>query len=91
MSSYVPDYLIYNERQADGWPNGISSKTWAEGKIKSLLATEGQVDLELARRELFEASDRPEDFRNRAMYQYQYAVTHRALLAADGKQVWVKG
>lgn len=89
--SYIPKYLEFNLRQFDGWPTGIteSGKEWAVKKVQSLYNVYRFVTLDTVRRELFESANRPEEFKGVASYDYLYAVAHRALLAADGNQVWV--
>ena len=98
--SYVPKYLEFQPRQADGWPQGISeeSKAWCVERIEvrmSLRWANGVpwIDLEDARLAIFDrhsVPDIPEDLRNKALYDYMYAVAHRALLAAKMEQVWTR-
>lgn len=88
--SYVPGYLAYTDRQVDGWPNGISSdsKKWAVERVKNLFALHGRLDLDFVQTVLFEDSDRPEDFHNKALWDFRFATADRALRAV-ARQVWV--
>jgi hypothetical protein len=93
---YTPKYLTFldNSGTADGWPAFVTE----DGKF---LAT--NIALFLLRRDrpthIDEVADRifkyhpealPDCFRGVALLDARYAVAHRALLAAAGKQVWVR-
>lgn len=88
--SYVPTYLSYTDRQVDGWPNGISeeSKKWATQRVENLFALHGQIDLDFVQSVLFEDSDRPNDFRDKALWDFRFATADRALRTV-GRQVWI--
>jgi hypothetical protein len=93
---YVPKHLELLSRSgtADGWPQGISeaSKAWAEARIKAGLEKYGQLDLDTARRCIYDHyidnEPVPEDLKGQ-LWDWLYAVTHRALLAVSAQQVWV--
>lgn len=93
--SYVPTHLEYRDRQYDGWPTGITvpGKEWATTHSRLMMGSheKGTVDLEAVRYRLFSKSDpdRPEDFKSKPLYDFQYAVADRSLRAAGGRQVWV--
>lgn len=94
--SYVGGHLELLDRSGtvDGWPKGISeaSKEFAVSRVKAGLEKYGQMDLDLARRCIFDHYiDRepvPEDLKG-AAWDWLYAVTYRALLAVSAKQVFV--
>jgi hypothetical protein len=94
---YVPKHLEYLDRSGtvDGWPKGVTAeaKQWATDKVKAGLAKYGRLDLDLARLCIFERGHVhnevvPECLRG-CMWDWLYAITHRALLAADARTVWV--
>lgn len=89
--SYVPTHLDFGPRQNDGWPQGITTegRAWVVEKMKVLLDSHRFLTLDTARIILFEATDRPDDFKGKTLYDYQFATADRALRAADGAQVWV--
>jgi uncharacterized RmlC-like cupin family protein len=94
--SYVPNHLEFLSRSgtADGWPAGITEvgKEFATKRIIAGLEKYGQLTLDLAKRCIFDHYiDRepvPEEL-NGVAWDWLYGVTHRALLAASGRQVWV--
>lgn len=95
MSCYVPRYLEFGPRQADGWPTFVSesAKHWCVEKAKEVVALfrshdREWVDLDDIRRMIFGEPGRPPELQGVALYDAQYAVAHRAALAADLVQVW---
>jgi hypothetical protein len=95
---YIPRYLELLDRTgtADGWPKQIdeASKEWATKKIQAGLEKYGQLDLDLAYNCIYQnfidKEPVPECLKG-CLWDFLYAVTYRALLAADAKKVWVKG
>lgn len=97
--SYVPGHLEFQPRQIDGWPTIVteSTKKWAVAKVKAAFARHKEelgrdwIDLETAREALFDryrVTDIPEELRGASLYDFQYAVAHRALLACQASEVW---
>jgi len=94
-SCYVPRYLEFGPRQADGWPDFVApdTKRWCVEKVGWLVNfwkehRRDWCDLEHIRQVIFTAPDRPTELRGVALWDAQYAVAHRAALAADLVQVW---
>jgi hypothetical protein len=91
--SYVPSHLAYSDRQFDGWPKGITEegKAFAREVVLRLFGEhDNRLDLETVRRELFH-DPLHDDFRGKALFDYQYAVADRALRAANARQLWFLG
>lgn len=96
--SYVPTHLTFGPRQADGWPAFVSEdgKAWAEAQAKAAIALfEGfgrdWVSLDGIREAIFTRQPGlPACFEGVALWDAQYAVAHRAALAAGLKEVWTK-
>ena len=94
--SYVPGHLELLDRSGtvDGWPKGISeaSKEFAVSRVKAGLEKYGQMDLDTARRCIYDHyidnEPVPEDLKG-VLWDFLYAVTYRALLAASARTVFV--
>lgn len=89
--TYVPNYLTYGPRQADGWPEGIdeAAKAWAVQQLQDLLDKRDYVTLSEAEQAIFEPR-LGEVFIDKVLRDYRYAIVDRALRAAGGRQVWIK-
>ena len=93
---YIPRHLEFLSRSGtmDGWPKGIdeAGKEFATSRVKAGLAKYTQMGLDLAKRCIFDhyidKEPVPECLRG-ATWDWLYAVTHRALLAADATDVWI--
>lgn len=97
--TYVPTYLTYGPRQADGWPEFVTAegRAWAvEAVIRGWAEIQASItdrwmDLGMAEWAIFDRDEhRPHEFRRVALRDARLAVAHRALLAAGLKEVWVK-
>lgn len=98
---YVPSHLEFLSRSgtADGWPKGIdeAGKTFAIDRVKAGLAKYTQLTLDLAKHCIYDhyidVLPVPECLRgvswDSASFFKMYAVTNRALLAVDARQVWI--
>ncbi len=98
---YVPNYLtlLENAGTVDGWPKWVDTdgKTFAVEQIKAGLQVFGQMDLDLARRCIFDdhaayrltGLTRPASLQGVALWDAIYAVTYRALAAAGSKAVYI--
>jgi hypothetical protein len=95
--SYIPSHLEFLNRSGtyDGWPKGIDedAKTWATEQTKKCLKKYGQVTLQMVADAIFDhniigRTAKPACFHTGG-FDYQYAVAHRALLAAGATSVWV--
>lgn len=89
-TTYVPHYLINVERQFDGWPKCVTDeqKEEATAAAKEILKQFPQgVDLDLVYRQM--QHRRVSAIKDAVLYDYIYAVCHRALLAAQAVQIWV--
>jgi hypothetical protein len=94
--SYIPSYLEKLDRSGtnDGWPAGIDkpAKDFAIERVKEGIAKFGQIDLDLAKRCIYDGYTSqeivPECLRG-CGWDWLYAVTYRALLGADARPVWV--
>lgn len=97
--SYVPNYLEYRPRQADGWPAFVTEagKKYAEDAARECLRTFREqadrpwVTLDDIQQFIFHTADRPAEFKGVALWDARLAVAHRAALAAGLTQVWVGG
>jgi hypothetical protein len=95
---YVPKHLEFLSRSgtADGWPAGITEvgKEFATQRIIAGLEKYGQLTLDMAKGCIFDnyidgsREPVPEELKG-VSWDWLYGVTHRALLAASGRQVWV--
>ena len=95
--SYVPSHLEVLDKSGtvDGWPKWVDEdgKRYAVDQIKAGFAKYGQLDLDLAQRCIFDdwagtGVSKPSNLTGVALWDARYAVTHRALLAANATQVW---
>ncbi len=95
MSCYVPGYLEFQPRHPDGWPAFVSetTKSWCVERVHWVMhfwkeRRRDWCSLETIREAIFTAPDRPNELQRVALWDAQYAVAHRAVLAADLNQVW---
>jgi hypothetical protein len=92
MSSYyVPTYLEFGPRQADGWPAFVTEegKAYAAEKVAELFDRYTLVDLDMCHRAVFERrKGQPECFKGVALWDAIYAVCHRAILDNQAEPVW---
>lgn len=96
MSSYIPAYLEFLSRSKtiDGWPEGIDAegKAFAIERVQAGLVKYSQLTLAHAQRCIFEgiidATPVPACLKG-VTWDWLYAVTWRALLAAHAEQVWI--
>ena len=94
--SYVSGHLELLDRSIaiDGWPEGIdeAGKAFAVERVKAGLDKHGQLSLQLACNCIYKGyiDDKPvpESLKG-VSWDWLYAVTYRALLAADTEQVFV--
>jgi hypothetical protein len=94
--SYVPKHLelLDNAGTVDGWPKFVTpeAKAFCLSMLREGFHTYGTMSLSLAAECIFHdaaktGEKRPECLKL-ALWDAIYAVTYRALLAADGEQVW---
>jgi hypothetical protein len=93
VSCYVPRYLEFGPRQADGWPTFVTNvgKEYCVEQVKQYFEALGYrptATLNNIREAIFGSPYRPTELRGIALLDAQYAVAHRAALAADLTQVW---
>lgn len=89
--SYVDTYLTFQPRDKEGWPSYVDedAKKWCIGSIKSLMKQyPNGIGIYWVNSHLFRSDDRPDCMRGVSVYDAQYALTHRALLAANCEKVW---
>lgn len=98
---HVPGYLtlLENAGTIDGWPKWVDNdgKQFAVVQIRAGLVCYGQMDLDLARRCIFDdhfanrltGCTKPACLRDVALWDAIYAVTYRALAAAGSKAVYI--
>jgi len=94
--SYVPGYLelLSIAGTDDGWPKGIdeAGKTFATERVRAGLEKFGQMDLDKAKRCIFDhyIDDEPVPGCLKGVTRdWLYAVSYRALSAISAKQVFV--
>lgn len=87
-TTYVPTYLTSVERDASGWPNFITAeqRAWLIAKVQECIERHGPNTIGNIVWWVFHLPDSP----RWAVWDAQYAAVHRALLAADYRQVWTK-
>lgn len=94
--SFVPNHLEFLSRSgtADGWPQGITEvgKAFATERVRAGLEKYGQMTLDTAKACIFDHyidnEPVPEELKG-VTWDWLYGVTHRALLAVSGRQVWI--
>jgi len=91
--AYVPTYLMYVQRDGTGWPitnNGSLStetKFWAQEKVKELLKDK-PLPLHVVHDWFFRDKSLPNELKRSILVDWNYALVHRALLAAGANTVW---
>jgi len=95
MAEYVPSHLEHTiDRQGDGWPSGSSAygKAYATAKVAEALVSGRVISLKEASESIYgyvvRNHDLPECLQS-CVWDRIFAVTHRALLAASAREVWV--
>ena len=89
---YAERYLSYGERDKTGWPVGFDedSKEWCRDKVRRFIMRAGPAGIGRINGWLFDRhvhQDMPEIMQKAALYDWQYSVTHRALLDV-AEPVW---
>lgn len=95
---YTPKYLEWLgcvEKDAYGWPVFVTmeAREWAVTAIRRGFSRWGCMDLDQARRCIFEDDVREKgegrhDCLRLGLWDAQYGVTYRALLAANATEIW---
>jgi hypothetical protein len=87
-TTYVPTYLTSVERDSEGWPKFVTTeqRAWLTAKVQECIERHSQNTIGNIVWWVFRLPDSP----RWVVLDAQYAAVHRALLAADCRQVWTK-